>query len=334
MGGKGDALVGVLPGREHQQTALGAGIKLLTLGFRQRREAVAQNDNGGEMEVESTTHDKLFTRRDGGGDEHRALLGRIDVSGYFGLQPLAGETARNANRQPLWGGEQGAVANAVVDVAAQLLVEEGMQQVGPFALHQEAPRVVAQVLLPALVFIISFQQQVVVAGLKKQAMFGMATFLGLLGRGRLWGLLRLSRNRQWINQPAIGPPAAGLKAPHDATQPACQRLADEQDAMQVVGHHLQAENSDFRVIIRYVVPLVSDGASQLRQLHAGVVAAAADMAKERPSPFNHHRQHVDAGPCVVVSHKTSFHRWLLFASECFLAFIDFFSHAPKVRRIT
>lgn len=102
--------------------------------------------------------------------------------------------------------------------------------------------------------------------------------------------------------------------------------------MQVVGHHLQAENSDFRVIIRNVVPLVPDCASQFRELHAGVVAAAADMAEERPSPFNHHRQHVDAGPCVVMSHEASFHRWFLFASECFLAFIDLFSHAHKGKK--
>ncbi len=109
---------------------------------------------------------------------------------------------------------------------------------------------------------------------------GVASFHGLLpGVASFYGLLRLSRNRQWSDQPTVGTPAARLKSPHDTAQPTAQRLADEKDAMQVVGHHLKVKNLDLRMVVRNVPPLVPNGATQFSQLYAGIVAAAIDTAE-------------------------------------------------------
>ena len=76
---------------------------------------------------------------------------------------------------------------------------------GALALHQQAAGVVAQVVLPSLVLLVSTKHQVVIARLKEQAMLRVASFEGLL---------RLSRNRLWSNQPPIVPPATDLEATH------------------------------------------------------------------------------------------------------------------------
>jgi hypothetical protein len=45
------------------------------------------------------------------------------------------------------------VTNAVIGVGTKGHVEEGTQQLGSFALHQQAAGVVAQIMLPPLVFL-------------------------------------------------------------------------------------------------------------------------------------------------------------------------------------
>ena len=190
-------------------------------------------------------------------------------------------------------------------------VEEGAQQVGMLALHEQAPRVVAQIVLPALILVVGAEHQVVVARLKKQPVLRVAP---------LDGLLRLSRNipwsnRPWSNQAPIGPPATRLETPDDAAQPACQRLADEKDSMQVVGHHLNPKDLDFGMVSGDVPPLILYRAPQFGQLQTRIGGAATNTAQQRAPTFDSHRDHIDAATRVVMTYKTAFHRRFLLSRK-------------------
>ena len=216
------------------------------------------------------------------------------------------------------------------------------------ALHEEAAGVVPQVVEPSLQLSLPQQQLVVEASGKEQAVgavLGRAPprllrLLSCLLR-LLSCLLRLSRNilnrLDSLNggeQPAVVAIAARLEAADDAAQVALHLLADEQDAVQVVGHHLKGEDFHLRVVAGDAQPLCLHTPAQLRQLHAGSfcrafgsIAAPRHLAQERAAPLRHHRHHVHHALAVVVAHAAPKHRRLLLARIGFLALVDFALHA-------
>ena len=207
----------VLPGREHEEAALGAGVELLAVGLREGSEAVLHDDDGGQAGVEGGAHDVLLAGRDGGGDEDGALTGFVKIlgcnGGYLGL----GEAARHADGTAPGCRQQEAVADAAVGVLAYLQAEEGTEPLGVLALHEEAAGVVAQVVEPALELAVAQQQLVVEAAGEEEA--AVAVF-GVRGEWRLlrgeWCLLRLSRNRlDGGEELAVMAVTAGLEAAYN-----------------------------------------------------------------------------------------------------------------------
>jgi len=56
------------------------------------------------------------------------------------------------------------------------------------------------------------------------------------------------------------------------------------------------------------------------------IASSDDLAKKRPTPFCHHRDHVDLTMSVVMPYATAKHGSFLFAGEGFLGLIGLFIH--------
>ena len=96
--------------------------------------------------------------------------------------------------------------------------------------------------------------------------------VGALGVGGC-SLLRLSRNIGNIGnggrgsggkeEGAVGAVAASLEAADDAAEVFLHFLFDKEDAMQMVGHHLQGDDFDFGVITGYAQPFLLHSCAQL-----------------------------------------------------------------------
>lgn len=153
----------MLPGGKHQQATCRTGVELLAVGLRELGEAVLQQDDGGKACVKGGAHHALLAGRDGWGDEDGTLAGLCQVSGGGFVYLLVGEAARELHGDAPRGGEQASVADAVEGEGAELEAEEGVKPVGTGVLHQEATRVVEEVVLPDGQLVVGAKDQVVVA---------------------------------------------------------------------------------------------------------------------------------------------------------------------------
>ena len=110
-------------------------------------------------------------------------------------------------------------------------------------------------------------------------------------------------------------------------------MTDEQYTMKMVGHHLQRNNADFRVITGDGIPLLAYSASKLRKHHpwcvgttGGRVTTPCYHTKQRATPFCHHRNHIHLAQGIVVSYTPALHGGLFLASKCLLPFVLFSVH--------
>ena len=167
------------PGREHEQSAFGTGVKLFAVRLGKWGEAIFHDDDGGEFGVEGCAHDALFARRDGRGDEDGAGLGCAHVAVQFLLQLGFVVPPRDANRKAVGSAKERKVADAAVDVGAEVEVEEGAKVFWMAVFHEQAAGVVFDVVDQGGEHIVALADQVVVVRLEEEAV--VAVFVALAG---------------------------------------------------------------------------------------------------------------------------------------------------------
>ena len=123
--------------------------------------------------------------------------------------------------------------------------------------------------------------------------------------------------------------AASLKAVDNLPQVHGQGGGDKEDAVQVVGHHLEGRHLYLRVMTVNGPPLAFHRHAQLRQLDARLAPAvrrskgiAGERAEEGPAAFHLHGDHIQAPTRVVVMVVAAVHRGFLLAG-IFLFLRDF-----------
>lgn len=162
-----------------------------------------------------------------------------------------------------------------------------------------------------------------------------------LSRNRRDGLcgLRLSRNRRggW-EKLAVGAVAASFEATDDAAEVFVHFLLDEDDAVEMVGHHLEGDDLDLGIVVGDAPPFIIDTLAEWREFHSGGVGTVRwcltlthNPAEDGKAAFGHHRHHVHLTDGVVVTYTAALHGGFLLACECLLAFIYFTFHGTNIQ---
>ena len=173
------AVVVMRPGREHEQSAFGAGIKLFAVRLGKWGETIFHDDDGGELGVECGAHDAFLARRDGRGDEDVAGLGCAHVAVQFLLQLDFVVAARDANRKAVGSTKKGKVADAAVGVRADFEIEEGAKVFWMAVFHEQAAGIVFDVVDEGGQHVVALADQVVVVRFEEEAV--VAVFVALAG---------------------------------------------------------------------------------------------------------------------------------------------------------
>ncbi|MBR5068041.1 MAG: hypothetical protein IKX25_01430 [Bacteroidales bacterium] len=120
-------------------------------------------------------------------------------------------------------------------------------------------------------------------------------------------------------QPALGLAAASLEAGDDLTEVDGELSFHKEDAVHVVGHHLQGYHVYLGVESVDTEPLFLNGLAKFRKDDVRCVATtclgegiASQFAKEGKAAFGLQRNHIEAPFCVVMTTGSAFHRRLLF----------------------
>ena len=99
-----------------------------------------------------------------------------------------------------------------------------------------------------------------------------------------------------------------------------QLLAHKEDAMHVVGHHLDSHHLNLRVVVVNAHPLALYGSPQRCQLYPRLILTsfgskgiADEPAEHWTAPFHLQRYHIHASLSIVVMVVTTFHRGLFLA---------------------
>ncbi len=147
-------------------------------------------------------------------------------------------------------------------------------------------------------------------------------------------MLRLSRNRR--NQLSVGSVAASLEAADDAAEVFVHLFFNEEDAMEMVGHHLKGKNLNLWVIAGDAPPFVMHSLTKGRECHSGCLKTAGrDIAltlydtKEGMTAFGGHGDHVDHAVSVVMVNCSTEHGGLFLTSKGFLFFVGLSIHSCK-----
>ena len=100
---------------------------------------------------------------------------------------------------------------------------------------------------------------------------------------------------------------AGLKATDNPAEVFLHLLLDEDDAMHMVGHHLQGNDFYLGVVPGDAPPFIAHPLAQGAEFYPWCilatgrrVAAPYNPAKERASPLGGHRDHIHHAVCIVV----------------------------------
>ena len=130
--------------------------------------------------------------------------------------------------------------------------------------------------------------------------------------------------------------AAGLEATDDAAEVFVHLFLHEEDAVEMVGHHLESNDFHLGVIIGDSPPLIVHTLTEGSEFHPGCIGTArnsvamtTEHTEERTAPFGHHRHHVHHAVCIVVVYTATEHGRLLLASENTLLFIGLSVHGHK-----
>lgn len=161
-------VVAVLKGRDQQQLATRAGVKVLACGLRQRREAVIHYLYHLAVSLLSSFYHLLLARADGGRHEHHATPRQrqevLHALLYLLLAQLAGA---------LHGGYEGALEQEHVAQSFHLL-PAGLyrfshpEEIAVVAFHPQPPRVVVYIAHHVAQLVARAQYQVVVVALPQR----------------------------------------------------------------------------------------------------------------------------------------------------------------------
>ena len=168
------------PGGEHEQTAFGAGIELFAMRLRERSETVFHDDDGGEFGIKGSTHDTLFARGDGRRDKDSARTCGGHVTAHFVLKLCFIVATRDADGKAVGSVEKGKIADAVVGMRADMEAEEGAEVFRVKALHEQASRVVFDIIDEGGEHVVALTDQVVVVRFEEETM--MAVLVALAKR--------------------------------------------------------------------------------------------------------------------------------------------------------
>lgn len=124
---------------------------------------------------------------------------------------------------------------------------------------------------------------------------------------------------------AIGFVTALFEAEDGFSKTFRHELFDEENAVDVVGHHLKGNDFYLVMIARDGVPRLRDGIAEGREFNMGIVGGvglcegiAHEAAKQRTAPFHGERNEIDTATTVVVMVVAAFHGWFRFACKAFL----------------
>ena len=136
---------------------------------------------------------------------------------------------------------------------------------------------------------------------------------------------------------AVGTVAACLEAAYDAAEVFFHLLFDEDDAVEMVGHHLEGNDFDLGVVAGNAPPFVMDTLTEGREFHpwgiGGVkwrIASSHHLPKEGKATLCHHCHHVHLAHGVIVTFTSTLHRGFLLPCKSLLALMDFLLHVCKV----
>jgi hypothetical protein len=134
--------------------------------------------------------------------------------------------------------------------------------------------------------------------------------------------------------------AACLKATDDAAKVFIHLFFDEDDAMEMIGHHLKGKNLHLGIISGNAPPLVMHSLTEGREFHSWSfrtvkrgIATAQDCAEEGTATFSGHGDHINHTVSVIVVDGTTEHGWLFLTSEGFLFLVGFSVHGHKGKNI-
>ena len=242
---------------------------------------------------------------------------------------------------PLRIAEQEAVADGGTTERADAQAEADAEQVRELAAQEEAPRVIGEVMAPAVQFALVAQDVVVIARAPEQAVLAALVAAVALplrhrrstanrggGRGKGGGrrmgsgergLLAVRRRCRCLcllaqHQLPVGLVGAGLKTADDGAEVLLHSLLDKEDAMQMVGHQLERDGGDLRVMGRDGKPLLLHPLPQRRQLHPGLgsLGRASSLSYQTPekraAPLDGHGNQIQAPLPVVMPYPPSVHR--------------------------
>ena len=172
----------MLPGSEDEQLTPSASLHTPSAGFGQVSKAVLLQINEREATLERCPHDRFLARRYGGRHQYGSLGGCTEEIGYLLLYLRFCQAARALHLQPDGALKQEAVADGRELMVAYHQVALYPEEVGVFALHQQAARVVGELAEPRVELAFAQEQAVVIAAGKEQAVVAVV----------LWALVCLS----------------------------------------------------------------------------------------------------------------------------------------------
>ena len=128
----------------------------------------------------------------------------------------------------------------------------------------------------------------------------------------LWYSNKPNGRRQ---EPAVGLIAPLLESKNNLPQPLLDGALNKEDAMNMVGHELEAQHANLLMIAGYVAPGLTHSLPQRRRLHMRPSCCSTfrtnvphQLTQQWPTPFHGNRNHVDTSLMVIVIHGTPFHR--------------------------
>ena len=142
----------MLKRREDKQPSFGAGIEERPAGFGVRAEAVGRDENQRQAGIESRAHGALLALADGWRYQDGTASGGCHVAGNGLLDVLFVKMGGALHLLPLRIVEQEAVADGGTTERANAQAEADAEQVRELAAQEESPRVIGEVMAPAVQF--------------------------------------------------------------------------------------------------------------------------------------------------------------------------------------
>ena len=240
----------VRPWGDKQHLPAGTGIEHLPTWFPIWGEAILEQSDEGKTGLLNHVHHGFLTGADAGRYQHGAALCHHQKTGHRVLQFLVGHLAGAFHDHLVGAVEQEPVAHDGDVLVADHDVLLRFEELRVVTLGPQAARVVLQVLKHGVELPLALQDTVVIA------------------------LFPEGRQCQFPSDTV----AADLEAVKHMAQVARQSVSHLDDAVQVVGHQLQGEQSNLRIEPRHLAPARGDVLTQGRGIEPRLGVAVVGIA--------------------------------------------------------